>query len=77
MILKMTIMKVAKEMGLNAEVETADLTSAKGMKCDAVFTSRELAKDLENTFNCPIYPIDKYMDKEEVKKALEDFLNNS
>ncbi|MBZ2174000.1 PTS sugar transporter subunit IIB [Schnuerera sp. xch1] len=75
MILKMTLLKVTKSLDLDVEVETADLSSAKGMKCDAVFTSKELAKDLKDSFTCPIYEIDKYMNKEEVKTAVEDFLN--
>lgn len=74
MVLKMTLDKVFKELDVDADVETADLSSAKGARVDAIFTSTELAKDLEASTNAPIYPIKKYMDKEEVKKSVKELL---
>lgn len=75
MVLKMTLDKVFKDLGVDADVETMDISSAKGAKPDVVFTSKEIAKDLRNSTTSPVYEIEKYMDKKEVKAAVEEFLN--
>lgn len=46
------------------------------MNVDAVFTSQELADELKGSMKCPVFPIKRYMDKEEVGKALDEFLKN-
>lgn len=74
MVLKMTLDKVAKELGIDAEVENTDISTAKASDADVYFTSFELEKDLKSSTNKPIYPIKKYMDKVEVEKALSDYL---
>lgn len=74
MVLKMSIEKAAKDRGLDCEVENTDLSSAKGSSADAIFTSQELGEDLKRTSKSPVYPIQRYMDKEEVGKALDNFL---
>jgi PTS system ascorbate-specific IIB component len=76
MILKMTIENVCREKGLDCEVENTDISSARGARVDAVFTSHELADELRESLNCPIYPIKRYMDKEEVGQAIDEFLKN-
>lgn len=75
MVLKMTIDKVAKEMGIKATVENTDLSSAKAETADAYFTSNELASELRSSVKNPVYPVKKYMDKEEVKAQMEKFLS--
>ncbi|MBO0418624.1 PTS sugar transporter subunit IIB [Vagococcus fluvialis] len=74
MVLKMTIDKVAKEMGIQASVENTDLSTAKATQADVYFTSQELLNDLSSSVKNPVYPVKKYMDKEEVKMQLEKFL---
>ncbi|MGF2143500.1 PTS system ascorbate-specific IIB component [Vagococcus fluvialis] len=74
MVLKMTIDKVAKEMGIQANVENTDLSTAKATQADVYFTSQELLNDLSSSVKNPVYPVKKYMDKEEVKMQLEKFL---
>lgn len=76
MVLKMSLQKVLKDMGIEAEVENTDLSSARGTDADAIFTSNELLGELSKTTDKPIYAIKKYMDKEEVRIALNDFLEN-
>ncbi|SCX76393.1 PTS sugar transporter subunit IIB [Alkaliphilus peptidifermentans] len=76
MVLKMTLDRVFKQLGIDAEVENTDLTSAKGSSPDAIFTSKEIAKDLEGATKSPVYGITKYMDQEEVKKSVVAFLEN-
>ena len=75
MVLKMTIDKVAKEMGIKVTVENTDLSSAKAESADAYFTSNELASELRSSVKSPVYPVKKYMDKEEVKAQMEKFLS--
>ena len=70
MVLKMSIAKVVKDLGLKAEVENTDLSTAKATKADVYFTSNELLKELESSVNA----IKKYMDKEEVRGQMEKFL---
>ncbi|NBI06044.1 PTS sugar transporter subunit IIB [Senegalia massiliensis] len=77
MVLKMTLDKVFKELGVDANVQTMDLSSAKGAKPDAIFTSKEIAKDLRNSTTSPVYEVEKYMDKQEVKSAVEKFINEN
>lgn len=74
MVLKMTIEKVCKEKGIACEVENTDLSSAKGARADAIFTSMELGEELKKGSNVPVYPIKRYMDKKEVEQALDDYL---
>lgn len=75
MVLKMTIDRVCKELGVEANVENTDLSSASGADADVIFTSFELTEQLRSSKNIPVYPIKKYMDKEEVKAALLKFLD--
>lgn len=75
MILRMSIEKVLKQMGIDAEVENTDINDARGAKCDAIFTSEELLKEIKGSVNVPVYSVKKYMDLEEVKASVEKFLN--
>lgn len=75
MVLKMTIDKVIKEMGVKASVENTDLSTAKAENADIYFTSHELAAELRSSVKNPVYPVKKYMDKEEVKSQMEKYLS--
>ncbi|MGX7196774.1 PTS sugar transporter subunit IIB [Enterococcus olivae] len=77
MVLKMSIDKVVKELGLNASVENTDLSTAKATPADVYFTSHELLPELKASVKTPVYPVKKYMDVNEVKEQLEKFLNES
>jgi len=74
MVLKMSIDKVIKELGIKATVENTDLSSAKATPADVYFTSNELLPELKAAVKAPVYPVKKYMDTAEVKKQLEAFL---
>lgn len=76
MVLKMTLEKAVKELGLDAEVKNTDIASAKAEQADVYFTSAELKPDLESSTNKPVYAIKRYMDKDEVLKAMNAFLAN-
>lgn len=70
MVLKFTIEKAAAELGVEADVENTDLTSAQSMKADAIFTSYQLADQLKAAVTVPVYPVRNYMDKNEVQSQL-------
>ncbi|PAB00771.1 PTS sugar transporter subunit IIB [Enterococcus canintestini] len=75
MVLKMSIDKVIKEMGIKATVENTDLSTAKATSADVYFTSNELLPELKKAVKAPVYPVKKYMDKQEVKEQMEKFLS--
>lgn len=75
MVLKMTLEKAARKMGLeNVEVENTDISSAKGNRADAIFTSQEIADEIRSSTKSPVFPIKRYMDIKEVEAALTQFL---
>lgn len=75
LVLRMTIEKACRERGVVCEVENTDLTSAKGSRADAIFTSLELGEELKKSEKIPVFPIKKYMDINEVGEALDHFLS--
>lgn len=77
MVLKMTLQKVVKTLNIEADVENTDLSTAKASNADVVFTSHELAPELEKSLKVPVYPIKKYMDLAEVQTALEEFIHRN
>ena len=46
MILRMSIEKAVRRLGIEAEAENIDISSAKGLPCDAVFTSIQIAEEI-------------------------------
>jgi len=74
MILGMSIKKACKALNVEAEVENTDITDARATRCDAIFTSTELAEELRNGVTTPVYTVKKYMDVEEVTQVLKTFL---
>lgn len=77
MVLKMSIDKVVKELGLKATVENTDLSTAKATPADVYFTSNELLPELKASVKAPVYSVKKYMDVAEVKAQMEAFLKES
>jgi PTS system ascorbate-specific IIB component len=71
LILRMTITKCLKELGLEADVQNTDITDAKSYKADAIFTSPAFVGDLEHVVKTPLYAISKYSDKTEVTAQLK------
>lgn len=76
MILKMSIDSAVSQLGLSLETEIADVSTAKGIPCDAIFTSAELAKTLGSDGAVPVYAVKKYMDLNEVKSVVETFFKD-
>lgn len=74
MLLKMSLDKAIAELGVRCETDLSDVSSARGIPCDAIFTSEELAHTLREGSNVPIYAVKRYMDVQEVKRVFEQFL---
>ena len=74
MLLKMSIDKVCKKLGIECETDISDVLSAKGSSCDAIFTSAELAANLKG--GVPVYSVNKYMDLNEVEKVFQNFISD-
>lgn len=74
MILSMSIQKICTKLGVDAEVENTDISSARGADCDVIFTSAELAEELSSTSKAPVYAVKKYMDLVEVEEVLKKYL---
>lgn len=77
MILRMGIEKVLKNLGVDIEVENTDLTGGRDGNADAIFTSYELADELENTVKIPIYKIMHYTNISEITEQVQKFLNEN
>ena len=75
MVLKMSIDKVVRELGLKATVENTDLSTAKATPADVYFTSNELLPELKGAVKSPVYPIKKYMDVVEIREQMEKYLH--
>ncbi|WP_334333087.1 PTS sugar transporter subunit IIB [Companilactobacillus sp. HBUAS59544] len=76
MVLKMTLDKVVKELGIDATVENTDIATAKATNADVYFTSQELLPDLKSSVKNPVYPVKKYMDKQEVESKVKEYLDS-
>lgn len=70
-LLKMNIDKVAAELGLDADVEAADISSARGAAAmsDLVLTSEELVSELGDV-DVPVEVIRNFTDLDEIRSVL-------
>lgn len=74
MVLKMSVEKAARELGVEMEVDNTDISSAKAEVADVYFTGPDFAKELVASGKQHVYVVERYMDKDEVKGQLECFL---
>jgi len=66
MVLRMKLEDVFQANGIDAEVFTADATTAPSERCDVIFTSRELAPTL-NRRDVPVVVIDNFLSTSEIQ----------
>ena len=74
LLLKISIDKAYKALGIDSEAINADLITAKSTKCDAIFTSVQMADDLRAEVNVPVYAVNRYMDVQEVTGVVTQFM---
>lgn len=73
LILRMNVESVLKEMGVKADVDNSDVSTALFVKPDVIITNKELAENLKDS-TTPILIVKNYFDKNEIKEALQSFL---
>jgi len=71
LILKMNVEDVLKEVGVKAEIEHSDASSARSEACDYIVTTTEIAKSLEGAKG-KIIISNNFIEKEEIKRALKE-----
>lgn len=76
MVLKLTLGKVLKQVGLSADVEVTDIGSAHSQQADLIVTSAELAERLAGT-HIPVIVIKNYVDQKEMKDKLLAVLDHA
>jgi len=69
LILKMQVESVLKEAGIEAQVEMADISTARGPVADLIVTSPELAPRLGDV-SVPVVPVKNFLDKQEMRTKL-------
>lgn len=76
MLLKMQIEKVIKILGITADVELADISTARGLavSADLIITSNELAERIGDV-KAPIVLVSNFMDLESITKGVRAALN--
>lgn len=74
LILRMNVETVLRELGIQADVEHMDVSSASGMEVNVIVTSHELAQSLSGT-KAKVVIVNNYFDQSEIKAALQDHLN--
>lgn len=73
MVLKLQVEKALKQLGLKADVEMADITSAKSMadRADIILASKEIADRLGKV-NAKVVTIKNYFNMEEMVEKIEE-----
>jgi ascorbate PTS system EIIB component len=71
LILRMNVETVLRELGVQADVENTDVSSASSERPDFIITSNELAQSLEG-HSSKVIIVNNYFDMNEIKMALEN-----
>lgn len=77
-ILKMNADKAVTKLGLDADVEVADIGTARGAAsgADLVLTSAELAEELEG-IRAPVAVVDNFTDVDQIAERISAALGGS
>jgi len=75
LVLKMTVEKAFKELGVKADVNATDLATLNTQKADVVITSPSLAKSIQPNEEQKLLVVTNFVDTESIKKMLIEKLN--
>lgn len=75
LILKMTVEDVLRKMGVQADVENTDVSSAQSMNVDLVVLSQDLANTLGDV-DADVVIVNNYFDEAEVEAALRTVIKD-
>ncbi|MBB3908779.1 PTS system ascorbate-specific IIB component [Anoxybacillus rupiensis] len=73
LILRMNVETALREMGITADVDNTDVSSASSLNPDIIITSNELAQSLKGTPSKVII-VNNYFDMDEIRSALKENL---
>ncbi len=74
LILKMTVESVAREIGLDCDIEHWDMGTIAGVPHDLIMSSKDLEGSFPDSITNIIY-VNNIVDGEEIKEKLIKFLN--
>jgi ascorbate PTS system EIIB component len=73
LILRMNVETVLRDLGVSADVENTDVSTASSMSPDFIITSNELAETLAGS-SAKVIIVNNYFDLNEIKSALQEQL---
>ncbi|AGB40759.1 phosphotransferase system, galactitol-specific IIB component [Halobacteroides halobius DSM 5150] len=73
LLLKMNIQEIADELDLDVEVDNTSISTAKTANADLILAGEYHAENAEE-LEKPVITVEDFMDKEEIKHKLEEFL---
>ena len=75
LILRMTVEDVLRKMGIQADVENIDVSSANSVNADLIVLSQDLANTLGDV-NADVVVVNNYFDEDEVEAALRTVIKD-
>ncbi|GLI50370.1 MULTISPECIES: PTS sugar transporter subunit IIB [Tepidanaerobacter] len=75
LILKMTVDKVMKKLGIKCNIEHWDMGTIKSKNADLIITTKEFKKNFEGQKN--VIFIDNIIDEKEVENKIVSYLNSN
>lgn len=75
LILKMNVQDVIDELGLDADVDNSNISTAKNSGADLILAG-EFHEDALGGFEVPVITVSDFMDNEEIKTKIQNFLEN-
>lgn len=73
LILRMFVEDVLREMGVSADVQAADVATAKSLHADLILVSPHLAGNLSGSQG-PVRAVKNFVNKAEIREVLKEFL---
>lgn len=75
---RMAIMDYVKSHGINAEVNVADIGSARGIAADVIVTTKSMAARLSKDIKerCTVIFVTNLIKKDEINQALDEYFSS-
>jgi PTS system ascorbate-specific IIB component len=76
-LLMMKLTTAFKEYGVDAHIFTGDVIIGPTVPCDVIFTSKELAGNVQRKAKCPVIVITNFVNQAEIKDKVKGFLDSN
>lgn len=76
LMLLMEIQAIGRRHGIEVRGEAVDMSSVKGIPCDAIFGSAEIVRELRD-MQVPVIGITNILDKQEIERKFLEFVATS